>query len=213
MLKNRLQAVYNEIENGSVVADIGCDHGKLSCELLVSNKAQKVIAVDISKESLQKTIDLKQKLNLPNLITRVGDGLQVVDKDEVDTVVIAGMGGMEIIKILSNSKNTFKKYILVPHSNSKELREYLSKRFFIKKDYLVKENKKYYFVIVAVEGKSNLTLEQLEFGNDFDNPLLKELLEKKLAEFTGYLKNAKVEGEVVQLEQKISLIKKVLNNA
>lgn len=206
-LKERLNSVFNEIDKGSVVADIGCDHGKLSARLLQSGVASKVIAVDISKESLDKAVKLKEKLNLVNFETRVGDGLSVIGENEVDTVVIAGMGGMEIIKILSSAKFNYKKYVLVPHSNEKELREYLMDRFLIQKDYLIKEHSKYYNVIVAIEGKSHLTVEQLEFGNNMDNPLLVELLNKRLSEYNSYLVNAEDKSK---LQSKIELIERVL---
>ncbi len=206
-LKERLNSVFNEIDKGSVVADIGCDHGKLSARLLQSGIANKVIAVDISKESLEKAIKLKEKLNLENLETRVGDGLSVIAENEVDTVVIAGMGGMEIIKILSSSKYTYKKYVLVPHSNEKELREYLVDKFLITKDYLIKEHDKYYNVIVAVEGKTNYTPAEIEFGMNEGNPLLKELLNKRLIEYKSYLVNAE---DKTKLQSKIELIERVL---
>lgn len=206
-LKARLNAVFNEIDKGSIVADIGCDHGKLSARLLQSGVASKVIAVDISSESLQKAKDLAQKLNLTNLITRVGDGLSVIEDNEVDTVVIAGMGGMEIIKILSNARYTYQKYVLVPHSNDKELRKYLMDKFLIQKDYLVKEHDKYYNVIVAVAGKSNLTDLEIEFGKNLDNPLLVELLTKRLKEYQSYIVSAEDKSE---LQSKIELIERVL---
>ena len=208
-LKKRLSSVFNEIESGSTVADIGCDHGKLSCKLLQSGVAKKVIAVDISAESLEKTKVLKEKLNLDNLETRVGDGLSVIKKGEVDTIVIAGMGGMEIIKILSEAKNTFNKYIFVPHTNEKELRIFLMDKFEIQKDYLIKESDKFYNVIVSVPGKSDLTEEEIEFGKNKGNIVLSELLNKKLNEYTSYLLKAE---DKTELTKKIELIKRVLKN-
>ena len=208
-LKERLNSVFNEIESGERVADIGCDHGKLSCKLLQEGLAEKVIAVDISAESLEKTKVLKEKLNLSNLETRVGDGLTVIGKNEVDTIVIAGMGGMEIIKILSESKNIFSKYVFVPHTNDKELRLYLMDKFEIKKDYLIKENNKFYNVIVCTPGKSNLSEEEIEFGKNKNNPILVELLNKRLNEYTSYLLKAEDKTELIK---KIELIKRVLKN-
>ena len=209
-LKERLAAVINELDNDSVLADIGCDHGMLSAYALLYGKASRVIAVDISPKSLKKTELLAEKLKLDKLETRLGDGLSVIGAGEVDTVVIAGMGGMEIIKILSNSNNSFEKYVLVPHSNTKELREYLSSNFRIEKDYLVKEGNRFYDVLTVYKGYGELNELQLYFGKNTNNPLLKEMLEPKLEKYVKCLKKAENVAEKEALSKKIDRIERVL---
>ena len=153
-LIKRLKAIVDLIEKGEfVIADIGADHGYLSKMLIDQNKAKKVIATDISKQSLQKTDDLVKKYKMQDQIeTRVGDGLNPVKYDKLDYVVIAGMGGYEIIKILSQDKYNVNKFILQPSKNQNvvELRKFLNNNFFfIEKDFIIEDNKRFYNTILC----------------------------------------------------------------
>ena len=209
-LKERLSAVLNEVPIGSVVADIGADHGKLSASLISTKRASKVIAVDISKDSLKKTVELAKKLGV-EIDARVGDGLSVINKEDgVDVVVIAGMGGYEILKILEKATVTFDRYILVPHQNAKELREALVSKFFIEKDYVVKENGKFYSLIVLTKGSTNLSNIEMEFGKDLYSSLAQEMLSEKLEKYKKYCEKIQKVEEKEQLQSKIAMIEKVL---
>lgn len=209
-LKERLSRVYDEVPEGSVVADIGADHGKLSASLISTKRASKVIAVDISKDSLQKTVELAIKLGV-EIDARVGDGLSVInEEDGVNVVVIAGMGGYEILKILEKAPLTFDRYILVPHQNAKELRRALASKFFIEKDYVVKENGKFYSLIVLTRGITNLSSIEMEFGKDLDSSLAQEMLREKLKKYEKYYEKIQNVEEKEQLHSKIAMIEKVL---
>lgn len=187
-LIKRLKAIVDLIEKGEfVIADIGADHGYLSKMLIDQNKAKKVIATDISKQSLQKTDDLVKKYKMQDQIeTRVGDGLNPVKYDKLDYVVIAGMGGYEIIKILSQDKYNVNKFILQPSKNQNvvELRKFLNNNFFfIEKDFIIEDNKRFYNTILCYKTsiKQNLNFEQIEFGlTNFD---------LCLCDFKNYLKS------------------------
>ena len=87
-----------------VVADIATDHGYLA-ELLSRNHCiKKVYATDISQKCLDKTNELISRCNLKKIETRLGDGLNAVD--HADISILAGIGGYEIIKIISNQNIT-----------------------------------------------------------------------------------------------------------
>lgn len=177
-LDKRLRAVVDEI-SCDCLADIGCDHGKVSVVSRIENKAQKVIACDISKDSLQKAVELGKLYKIENIQFRCGSGLDVLQDGEVDCAVIAGMGGLEIISILSGGTKGINKFILVAHRNTIELREFLSQNnLYIDKDYVVKENGKYYNIIVAVDDKSKdtgLSQKQLYLGKN--SPMNSDYLE------------------------------------
>lgn len=103
--QKRIYAIFNAVAFASlkfkrkiVVADIGTDHGFVAKLLSESNFAEKVIATDISEKSLSKLEKLIENHNLKNIETRVGNGLEPIEK--ADVTVIAGMGGFEIIKML-----------------------------------------------------------------------------------------------------------------
>lgn len=149
-----------------VVADVGCDHGYLS-ELLSRNEnISKIYATDISKKSLDKTKELVKNFNLPKIETKLGDGLDAISR--ADLVVLAGVGGYEIIKILSNQNITKKGevkcnyFVLQPTKNFVELRQFLAeKNVKIERDFIVKSGGRFYPIICI-----NL-LEKFDSKNDF----------------------------------------------
>lgn len=172
----RLRVIADLIDAGdNIVADIGCDHGILSKMLIDENRASKVIATDISKQSLEKTNHLVNEYNLKDKIeTRVGDGFNPLTNETLDYAIIAGMGGYEIIKILNNKNINVKKFILQPSKNQNvvELRKYLNaNNYFIENDFVVQDRNKFYNTIVCHESdiKQDLSYNDIEFGlTNFD---------------------------------------------
>ena len=103
-LSKRLEVVASFVNDNSKVIDIGCDHGLLSIYLVNKYKNVKVIASDINENALSSAITNIKKEKLENRIeTRLGSGLDVVKADEIDTIVIAGMGANTIVGILKYS--------------------------------------------------------------------------------------------------------------
>ena len=158
-------------ENSNVVFDVGCDHGILSALLITTGKAKKVYASDISKMSLEKTIKLKEELKISDKIEcLVSNGLNDFDKTiKSDCVVIAGMGGNEIIKILSNISDFsgYKTFLLQPAQDFYAVRKFLSKnKFEIIEDQIIEDKGKFYAnILCTTNGKTeNLTNLQCYFG-------------------------------------------------
>ncbi len=151
-LDKRLRAVVDNID-GDTLADIGCDHGKVAVCALLEKRSENAIACDISEKSLGKAVELAKAYGLTNISFRVGDGFGPLDNNEADCAVIAGMGGREIMSILGDRKG-IKKFVLVAHKNSIELRDFLSlNNLYIQKDFKVEQSGKFYDVIVAVDGE------------------------------------------------------------
>lgn len=163
----RIRAILNEIRCDTL-ADIGCDHGKVAVGALLENRARKVIAVDISKESLKKCHSLGEKAGVSDrLECRQGDGFAPIKDGEADFAVIAGMGGREIVKIISNSNYTGA-LLLVAHQDIEELRKFLSGRYDIHKDFAVSCGDRFYSIIIASPGEGYVYAdEELYFGRDF----------------------------------------------
>lgn len=149
-LDNRLNAIFNEIKQTECLADVGTDHGKIIVKALWQGVANKGIAIDISKSSLKKAKALAVECGVDDDIEFiVADGLKSLSVIP-QTVVIAGMGGLEIIKILSEAKGKSKRYVLCAHSNVRALREYLDKNnYCISQDYYVKANSHFYVILVV----------------------------------------------------------------
>lgn len=156
-----------------VVADIGCDHGHLAEMLIKQNRAKKVIATDISQKSLEKTRNLSKRLGLESRIEcRVGNGLDIIKENEADEIVIAGMGGYEIIKILEKGGGKADRYVLQPAQNVVELRKFLiANNFKINLDFIVKDKNKFYNTIEVEksDAKQILSSAEIEYGlTNFD---------------------------------------------
>ncbi len=211
-LGKRLTAVVKEIE-GKSLADVGCDHGKVSIAAILEGKVERVIACDISSKSLQKAIDLAEKCQVKDIEFRAGDGLQVIGDGEVSCAVIAGMGGNEIMNILSRIPLGIKRLVLSPHRNVVELRSFLSKKnIYIDKDYIVKDGRKFYDIIVAQidSGKDceidrgQLLLGKNKIGGDFDEYL--RLLRQKydaLMQMSADSEKAKLYKEMLDLAEEM----------
>ncbi|MDR7857135.1 class I SAM-dependent methyltransferase [Tissierella sp.] len=188
-LSNRMMSIARLVPNNSIVGDIGTDHGFVPAYLIENNISKKVIGTDISKGSLDKIIEYVKELGFEDRIdTRLGDGLEVIKPYEVDTVIIAGMGGLLIRDILEKSKkvsDSIINFILQPMVATKELREYLiSNNFEIIKEELIKEDNKYYELIYAKKGKSfvekEIYYEISPILISDKHPLLREFIEFKI---------------------------------
>lgn len=145
-LSDRLELIYNLIEENETMADIGTDHGFLPVALWERNKCKKIVLSDINIGPLKKAEENITKINssIP-LDIRLGAGLETIELGEVDTVVIAGMGGLLIADILKDDiekAKILKKVIMQPRNNQGKLRLWLKLNgFVIEKDRLVIENK------------------------------------------------------------------------
>ena len=200
-LSERLLTIANLVPKNSIVADIGTDHGYIPAYLIENKISKKVIGTDISKGSLDKIIEYVKELGFEDKIdSRLGDGLEVIKPYEVDTVIIAGMGGLLIRDILEKHKeisNSMIDFIFQPMVAAKELRQYLiENNFEIIKEELVKEENKYYEIIYAKKGKTFIEKEiYYEISPNLiqnKHPLLEEFIENKMIAAKKILKE--IEG-------------------
>ncbi|WP_311561505.1 tRNA (adenine(22)-N(1))-methyltransferase [Peptoniphilus duerdenii] len=189
MISKRLNKISSHIK-GKRMADIGTDHGLVPIFLIENKIVDYAIAADISKPSLQKAIDLAKEKNI-ELDARLGNGLEVLNpEDGIETVVIAGMGGVLIGEILSASeisKNV--RLILQPMQGAKELRKYLFENGYeIIDEDVVYEDDRYFEIIVAeYDGKIR------EVQNEIELKIPIQALRKNQEEaflFVEYLKDA-----------------------
>lgn len=166
-LGKRLDTIVNFCSRTRTIVDIGCDHGQITAELILQAKAYQVIATDISSASINKAVRLASQLNiLPFISFREGDGFAPITKyDKIDSAVIAGMGGSEIIKILQESKVRVNELVLQPMTDAVKLRGYLLQiGFKIVQDIVIKEGDNYYTIIKVKTGKMRITDLELYFG-------------------------------------------------
>ena len=186
MKKRRLEEIINLVEDNSIVADIGTDHGIVPYELVKSNKAKKVIASDISEKSLDKLREKLDYLDEPEkIILNVSDGLDNLNEYQVDTIIISGMGGNLIVDILNKNIDVAKSancLILGANNSLSVLRKFLHDNSFeIIEEVDLFENDKYYQIIKIKVGK------QL-FSNDYEYEFGKFLIDNKSENLKQYIK-------------------------
>ena len=196
MLTDRLMAMANEVEPGESIADIGTDHGYLPMYLHEQGISPKVIMADVSKGSLNKAKEnCREYFPLEKFDFRLGYGLKVIKRGEVDDIIIAGMGGVLISDILGKDmgkSKTFKKLILQPRTAQGRLRFWLIRKGFdIVNEQLVREGRFICEIITAVPGEPKEEM-KLEEGPDaiqweippwvakLNTPLAKEFVQQKL---------------------------------
>ena len=128
-ISKRLLCCASMVQPGSRVADIGTDHGYLGIYLLQSGAARHVIACDLRKDPLENARRNAKLFGVDGeMELRLSDGLGKIRPDEVDTVVMAGMGGDLIQKILSQCswrRREGLQFILQPQSAGNVLRRWL----------------------------------------------------------------------------------------
>lgn len=181
----RLERVASNVHYGGVVADIGCDHGFTSIYLMENKLAKHIIAMDINKGPLERAKAHVLEYGMENDIElRLSDGAKKLQKGEADTLLISGMGGMLITKILNDSEEIVgdvKELVLSPQSDVGAVRKCVHDMGFeIADEEMLKDQGKYYLVIRAVRGEEKYNLEE-------DYIYGKKLAEKKDRVFGEFL--------------------------
>ena len=168
-LSKRLEVVANFIEDKTKVIDIGCDHGLLSIYLAQKYKNINIIASDVNKNALSSAINNIKNTNLEDRIeTRLGKGLEVVTPEEIDTVVIAGMGSNTIVGILKYAKDKLvnvNNIIVQSNTDLYFLRKNITSiGYFIEDEILVEDKNIIYTVIKFTRGKKKYNYKELYLG-------------------------------------------------
>lgn len=173
------------ITPGLPVADIGCDHAYLPIHLAKEDISPRIIAGDINAGPILRAKENIDDVELGDRIeVRQGDGLAVIEPGEVSSVVIAGMGGRLMMKILTEGEDVLRsvsEIIMEPQSEVSALRHFLQDRGFrIISENMVSEEDKFYPVIKAVPGQMDWDREiYFRYGKILlreENPVLHEFL-------------------------------------
>ena len=218
-LSERMAAVASMVSFGTAAADIGCDHGYVSIYLYNSGKCRKCIAADVKEGPLrtaEKNIEAYKAEE--GVEVRLSDGLENIFCGEADCLIISGMGGNLIIKILDafpDKRDAAAEMVLEPQSDAGRVRRYLySKGFAIEKEALVTERGKYYPVIKAVHAEKCLSLSEEEYIYgprllEEGNALLKEYLEKEKRRIESVLSSLNGTRSEAALKRKEDLEKEL----
>ena len=169
----RIDTLCSLLIPASLFADVGCDHGYCTEYMLKNGLCDHAIISDISKGSLEKAKTLLAAyLAAGNATAVLGGGFVGVPKD-VDEVLIAGMGGGEIVGILSDTKFGFmpKRFVFQPMHDAPMLRRYiLENGGYIERDFTFEDGKFYDVIVGGRADNTNVSVPysdmEYEFGRD-----------------------------------------------
>ena len=163
-LDGRLKSVADFVRDGACVADIGTDHAYLPVWLVLSGRARSAIASDIVEGPVARAAANVARYGVGDRVSVIrADGLAGIKNSPVTDIVVAGMGGELIAKIISAAGWVRKegyRLILQPMTHSEILRrELLASGFFILDEALSlsADGKKLYVTICAEYKGGDLT--------------------------------------------------------
>lgn len=190
-LSKRLLTIANLIDDNSKVVDIGCDHGLVSIYLAMNKQNISIIASDINQNALDNAIKNINKYHLEDKIkVCLSNGLDNIN-DEIDTIIISGMGGHTIVDILTNNQeklNTVNNIIIQSNNDIEYVRRKIVKLgYYIKKEELILDKNIYYTVILFTKGKKKYTNKEYYFGPILLKENSKIFIERKNKEYTKLL--------------------------
>ena len=190
IISHRLESIAKMVDSVESIIDVGTDHGYLPIYLISKDITNKVIASDINKGPVEKAKYNINKENLQDKIEcRLGGGLTTIKTNEVDAVVIAGMGGNLIKDILEESIDLVKKMeylIFQPVQNPEVLRKYIyENKYEVLDEELCYDEGKYYEIIKVRYNESKI----IEFNQEVFYLIGEKLIQKKhplVKEYIGF---------------------------
>lgn len=167
-LSQRLSSVASMVTAGNCLADVGTDHGYVPIYLYERKIIPHAIAMDVNRGPLERAkLHIAESGMSEAIETRLSDGLAALRAGEADTVLIAGMGGPLMIRILSSFPEvtaSLKELVLQPQSEIESVRVWLYEQGYeIVEEHMVFEEGKYYPMFRAVKNPDAKRLSKLEY--------------------------------------------------
>lgn len=192
-LSNRLKKIAELVDFGATVIDVGTDHGYVPNFLCEKKISRDIIATDISKNSLEKSIELTRERDNEKYIRNIlANGIV---RENRDNIIIAGLGGIQIAEIILNSieiARSAKKLILQPMQKTNILRRELNNMGFeIIDEEIIFEDDRYFEIILARYFGQIKKLEEVDFY------FSKSLMEKKDKVYLDFLRERQRELEKI----------------
>lgn len=210
-ISKRLERIAEFVPKGSIVADIGSDHGFVPIHLITEGKIHRAVAGEVNEGPFQRARANIAHVGLQKQIdVRKGNGLEVLAKGEVSVIVIAGMGGGTIVTILASGMEKLegvKRLILQPQGDADHVRTWLTGNgWAIIDEDLILEDQVLYEIIVAEHGEQQLSEQETEFGPvllQTAHPLLQRKIDQEMERTERVIRNvtkSKGEGAERKLE-------------
>lgn len=195
-LSKRLKTVVSVVRQGSRVADVGTDHGYVPIWLLNHGVAEHAIAMDVRPGPLERAEEHRRQHKLEGeMEVRLSDGLKELRDGEADTVIIAGMGGELMLRIMAEGLHVWDSvtdWILSPQSEWDTFRHGLETMgFVIGREIMLCEDGKYYIVLQVRRGV-------MHYQREIDYRYGYDLLQQKSPILLDYLKREKQQLLMIQ---------------
>lgn len=199
-LPKRLETIIERMPDSGCLADVGCDHAYVAIEAVRRGRAARALACDVRKGPLQQAAEHILCAGLAGKIeTRLSDGLEKVAPGEADTVVVAGMGGPLMERILQGRLEDFAYFVLSPQSEIPHFRRFLlAEGMQIDEETMLIDEGKYYVILnvsqradAASSDSMYVTEEDFLYGGCLLrrlDPVLKSFLEKEKTRYEGILR-------------------------
>lgn len=187
-LSKRLLALAQMVSEGSVLADVGCDHGYIPIYLIRNKRIPKAIAMDIGEGPLARARENIRAYGLEGYIeTRLSDGLAKLSPGEAGSVIISGMGGPLMEHILHVGRETaisLQELILQPQSDIGHFRKYLAESgYVIVEENMIYEDGKFYPMMKVVRGEASYSELEYRYGPILlkdRHPVLRQYLDREI---------------------------------
>ena len=158
-MNKRLEAIEALVQPGPGLIDVGTDHGYLPVSLARHGYPGILIASDLREGPLESARRSAGEAGLRERIQfRLADGLEGCEREAIDTIVIAGMGGDTICGILDRADWVLQpryRLILQPMTRAEVLRYWLSNNgYTIEQERLVEDAGEIYAILTARFGGS-----------------------------------------------------------
>ncbi|MDE7082243.1 MAG: class I SAM-dependent methyltransferase [Clostridia bacterium] len=210
---DRISKLCSYLDKCTTFADVGCDHGYCTRYMLKNGLCESAVITDISAKCLNKAENLLLGYIEKGVVSSVCcNGLEGVSED-TEQVLIAGMGGDEILSIFKNSFIP-RNFVLQPMKNVRAVREYLLSNYAeITLDEPFESGGKFYFVIkgkrVGVPSKYGES--QLEFGLNLLGITTKKYIFAEIIKKRAYLERNLNEETRSKIEEEVRFMEGVLN--
>ena len=128
-ISQRLERVAAFVPDGAKLLDVGSDHAYLPINLIQEGRIEKALAGEVIEGAFSVCPEKCGEHGLTEQIeVRLANGLAALEaEDQIDTIVIAGMGGRLISEILENGRaklGSISRLVLQPNNREDELRSW-----------------------------------------------------------------------------------------
>ncbi len=192
----RLRFISEQIKKDERVLDVGTDHGLLPIMLVQDGITNNIVASDLNKEPLNAAIENISNEKLSDIIkTELMNGIEDIEENQYDTIVIAGMGGTTISEIIKTKKHNGR-FLIHSTTSLGDVRQTIQDiGFKITDEWVVFEGKVHNVIIEAKPGEMQLKEKEIFMGPSLVNKNDEQTMNYYHHLYDVFKRNAKLSGD------------------